>query len=379
MAETWSGVLARLGTPTGDGRTLAPGSITSRELPLPLMWQRQTSDGHGGAVVVGRIESIDYQPDMVTGRGTLLEGVEAIEARTLIEQGVVGPSVDLDDLDYVMAEDESIIVTQGRIAGATLVPIPAFADVSIQMTEEPEDGLEVTEDVPSAGEPALVASAAPLPPLSWFTNPGLEGPTPLTVTDDGRVYGHVATWGVCHVGLPGCVTAPQSNTDYAYFMVGAERTAEGVDVPVGKLTVGGGHAHPEAGYQAAAAHYDDAGTAVASVFAGEDAHGIWVAGRVVPGATDEQVDALRRSPLSGDWRRIGGNLELVAAHAVNVPGFPVPRARVKFSGDRQMTLVASLHVEEQHEVAQEETEQPTRSTALAAKARWAWSRKGREA
>ncbi len=49
----------------------------------------------------------------------------------------------------------------------------------------------------------------------------------------------------------------------------------------------------------------------------------WVAGSVVAGVADEQVAELRRSPLSGDWRRVDGNLELVAALAVNSPGFPI--------------------------------------------------------
>jgi hypothetical protein len=212
---------------------------------------------------------------------------------------------------------------------------------------------------------SLAASAAQRPPLDWFKNPGLSGPTALTVTDEGRVFGHVAAWGVCHVGMPGCVTAPTSQTDYAYFMTGSERTAEGVDVPVGKLTVGGGHATPEAGYQAAAAHYDDVATAVASVFAGEDDHGIWVAGWVIPGTSDEAIAALTRSPLSGDWRRIGGNLELIAAHAVNTPGFPIPRARVRFSGDVQVSLVAAAVIEPKTEEA------PSEDGTLRARAEWA--------
>lgn len=64
---------------------------------------------------------------------------------------------------------------------------------------------------------------------------------------------------------------------------------------------------------------------MADVAIGEDEHGIWVAGAVRPGAAPEQVHALRGSPLSGDWRWIDGEYELVAALAVNTPGFPIPR------------------------------------------------------
>ena len=34
------------------------------------------------------------------------------------------------------------------------------------------------------------------PPAAWFADPSLSLPTPITVTDDGRIYGHAAQWGV---------------------------------------------------------------------------------------------------------------------------------------------------------------------------------------
>jgi len=379
MAEQWTAVLARMGTPTGDGRILTPGGITNRDLPLPLMWQRRTEDGHGGAVIVGRIEEMSFTDDRVIATGTLLDVPEAAEARTLIESGVIGPSVDLDDLNYVMDDEERIIVTDARIAGATLVPIPAFADVSIAMAAE--GTMSLATDVPEL----IIASAVELPPLEFFQNPHLEGPTPLTIGENGRVFGHIATWGTCHVGLPGCVTPPTSPSDYAYFLTGAEQTKDGVTVPVGKLTIGGGHAAPNDGFVAAAEHYDNVGTAVASVFAGEDEHGIWVSGYVVPGTTHESVSALARSPISGDWRRIGGNLELIAAHAVNVPGFPVPRAKVRFANDVQESLVGQFApLREQPKPVQPKSTGPSpadlakmaqRKQADAARAKLTWALK----
>ncbi|NMO00818.1 hypothetical protein HH308_06275 [Gordonia sp. TBRC 11910] len=161
-----------------------------------------------------------------------------------------------------------------------------------------------------------------------FADPGLDQPTKLTITDDGRVFGHLATWGTCHTGIRDvCITAPSSPTNYSYFHQGRVLTDSG-EVEVGKITLGTGHA-PTAGvgYRAALAHYDHSGSAVAVIRAGEDAYGIWVAGHMLPSATDEQVDTLRRCPLSGDWRQVNrGPLELVAALAVNVPGFPIPNA-----------------------------------------------------
>ena len=60
-----------------------------------------------------------------------------------------------------------------------------------------------------------------------------------------------------------------------------------------------------------------------------------------PGISAEQLHALRAGTPSGDWRRIGGNLELVGALIVNVPGFPIPRPELAASAGRELALVAA--------------------------------------
>ena len=351
MARTWSAVLARLGVPTGDGRILAEGGITSRDLPLPLLWQNQTSDGHGGAMVVGRIETITFANGMVTASGSMLDSAPQAALESM-EAGVIGPSVDLDDIEYVMDANENIVITQGRVAGATLVAIPAFADVGITLDPLPVEPVATEPEwTYSLSQFGLTASAAltaqeTLPPLDWFKQPLLNELTPLTVTEDGRVFGHIAGWSTCHVGLPGCVTPPMSSTGYAYFHVAEQRTQEG-SIPVGTLTVGGGHADAQAGFRAAAEHYDNVGAAVARVVAYDDDHGIVVAGWVLPEADETRKAQFMSSPVSGDWRSIGGSLEMIAVCAVNSPGFPVPRARVAFSNGAQRTLVGTFGVQAQ--------------------------------
>ena len=193
-------------------------------------------------------------------------------------------------------------------------------------------------------ESALIAASALAsrgrPPSSFFVDPKLNGATPLTVLDDGRVFGHLATWGTCHTGFPGeCVQPPSSATGYAYFRTGSVRTSDGVDVAVGRITLDTTHAGRRLGANDTSAHYEHTGAAVADVAAGEDEHGIWVAGTIRPGVTDEQIRTLQASPLSGDWRRVGGNLELIAALAVNSPGFPIPRVLV--AGGSVQTLQSS--------------------------------------
>lgn len=403
MARTWTAVLARLGVPTGDGRVLSEGGITSRDLPLPLMWQPQTGDGHSGAVVVGRIETIDFANGMVTATGSFLDVRGSREAESLVDAGVTGPSVDLfddldvqeaiklvdagvlgpdvtnnmDDVEYVMDEQNRVVVISGRIAAATLVPIPAFADVSITGDPEPIEQIAY-ELVASASRElatfaaSIMARPATLPAAEWFEDPKLSGLTPLTVTEDGRVFGHMAGWGTCHVGLPGCVTPPFSQTEYAYFHVGSQRTAEGAELPVGTLTVGGGHADAQLGFRAAAEHYDSVGAAVARVRAGEDEYGIWVAGWMIPEADPVRRDQFMSSPVSGDWRSIGGSLEMIAVCAVNTPGFPVPRARVAFSAGAQRTLVGTFGVTPVKGAAPEAETIADDSDAV-----WAWANRRR--
>lgn len=204
-------------------------------------------------------------------------------------------------------------------------------------------GGQVT-DYPLGGG-AVVASAAPsLPPASWFEDPGLDGPTPVTVTPEGRVYGHLACWGTCHIGFQGrCVTPPRSRSNYAYFLVHSTRAVDAdgnvVTVPVGYGTIGTGHADLRAGATAAAEHYDNSGTAAFELACGEDEHGIWVAGRLMPGLDEMTEHRARGTVFSGDWRTIRGGLELVASLGVNVPGFPVPRARV--ASGQPLAMVAA--------------------------------------
>lgn len=208
--------------------------------------------------------------------------------------------------------------------------------------------LAAAAGTPAEGEtmrPALSLVAAVdlyKPPAEWFEDPHLSGPSPIVVTEEGRIFGHLATWGTCHIGISGvCTEAPQSVSDYAYFRTGYVLADNGEMIPTGNLTMDTGHADINARARVAMAHYDDTGTVTANVAAGEDEYGIWVAGAIPPGLPPEKVFAMRASVLSGDWRDIGGNLELVAALHVNVQGFPIPRTAIAASGGHQTALVAA--------------------------------------
>lgn len=354
MTRRWHAVIARLGTPTGDGRILAEGGITNRDLPMPLSWQEKSAPGHEGSIVVGRIETVRYGDGVITATGSMLtEFPQYFQVLEQIEAGVTGPSLDLaDDVQYAVNDAGRVVITSGAFGGVTLVPIEAFSDVSITLEPLPaaptEDTPQYAQYLEYASELATFAASArstvadPIrPPADWFAAPDVDRLTPLTVSDTGRVFGHIAGWDTCHVGLPGCVTPPSSASGYASFHTGEQRTAEGGSIAVGTLVTGPRHAAPELTFRAAAQHYDDVGAAVAKVVAGEDEHGIWVAGWLLPGADPAKVETFMSSAVSGDWRRIGGNLELIAVCSVNVPGFPVLRSKVALARGVQNSLIAS--------------------------------------
>ena len=358
------------GKESGDGRIFNEGSITFRDLPLPLLWQIKTGQGHDGSVVVGQIFSMEHTKEGVSNAyGVFDSGKMGQEAERLVRHGFIrGVSADMDqfeadeeEIDASEAGDEDtkkigggrISITKARVMAVTIVPKPAFQECFIQIIDEPAEAQEeevvpdgtYVEGVDELDASALmacgmVAGAIPVePPKSWFDKPSLQGPTPLTITDEGQVFGHIAAWHVDHIGMSFGTKPPRSRSNYAYFHTGSLRTSEGNFVPVGQLTLAGGHAGLEASAEEAVRHYDDTASAFADVHAGEDAFGIWVAGALRPGTTPEQVRAARASAPSGDWRPIKGRLELVAVCQVNVPGFPIARARV--SSGQVMALVAA--------------------------------------
>lgn len=180
------------------------------------------------------------------------------------------------------------------------------------------------------------------PPAVWFADPKLSLPTPITVTDDGRIYGHAAQWGSCHIGQEGVCVQPPHEEEHPYYRTGEVACEDGARVAVGQITVGTGHAPLHLGASPAAEHYDNTGAAVADVAVGNDAHGIWVAGAIRPGADPLKVYELQAAgQVSGDWRRIGGALRLVGLLAVNVPGFPVPKMRARVASGQPQALVAA--------------------------------------
>ncbi|WP_166905927.1 hypothetical protein [Mycobacterium sp. DL440] len=359
-AETYltftDALFAVIGTPTDDRRMLATDiDLTFRDTPLPLQWCEKSKGGHDDSVTIGVIESLSYADGEVRASGYLLNNEHATKAFDLMSHGVANPSVDLGGEfemfetydDGTVVTDENFdpsrpiyrTITKAKVMATTIVAIPAFGETRISLNADRE-----------ARDRALVAAAAENfqshvktydPAL--FENPQLTRATAPTMNaETGRIYGHLAEWG--HTIRGGSEVTPRNRNGYLNFHTSQVMLDDGKQLSVGRLTVQGGHASTAPGVTVATAraHYDNVCTAFGLVRVGEDAHGIWFSGVPAPGVDPETFQMGMTAPLSGDWRDCpGAGLDMIGAHAVNSPGFPIYSAVTGPDG-RDVALVASL-------------------------------------
>lgn len=180
---------------SGDGRSFKDGSITVRELPIPLMWQFQLDDGHKGAVIVGRIDFIEEtERGLGNARGVFDSGPWGQEAERLVRADMLrGVSGDYSDFSArvtpaereaadgddplnkngegdgsVALKDDKINVTASKLVAATLVSKPAFEGCYIRLADEPVDGEPSSDPVDDIDPDSLeypdgvIEAAAPI-------------------------------------------------------------------------------------------------------------------------------------------------------------------------------------------------------------------------
>jgi hypothetical protein len=308
---------------TLEGIDFRPPQGARAEAERGLAWRQEHGRG-GTAVGVARAR------DIANGRNLSPETVIRMTSYFARHE------VDKDAEGWSSGEDG--YPSAGRIAWALWGGDPGrtWAEkVRRQMDSRRERGSIVASGHPI--EPPIV------PPASWYADPMLDGPTPMTVDDTGRIFGHLATWETCHRGYAdSCVRPPRTASAYSHFLTGEILCDDGSRVPVGQITIDTSHAPLYAQGQKAAAHYDDTGTVVADITCGEDRWGIWMAGSLRSDISPEKIRALMASDVSGDWRRIGSGLELIAVLAVNVPGFPKSRVSIRETEGLVAALVANL-------------------------------------
>lgn len=367
LPEWWTSVEGiAFSEPTGDGRDFSACTWLSRDPEvslLPLMLQTETEIGHYGAELAGFIEDLTglgYRgtPD-ASGRFYATDC--GVQARNMLQGGrVFGVSVDPGPATEATFEcteydPEEGYCTDGvyqfstyEVIGLTATPFPGFARAAMRLMTPDEQTMAAGEE---AAEPmvrmAVAAAGGPVrPSREWFETPepelgddrlipqeGGALAMPFTIGDDGRFMGHLTYWGQCHVGFAStCVSAPESQAAYAHFHVGDLVTEEGDHLAVGTLFAGTDHADISWGAAAAVDHYAHTGFGWGDARVTNGVFGAWACGALRPGVTDTQLRVLRASTMSGDWRRIGGNLEMVAALSVNSGGFPLVREVIAASG-----------------------------------------------
>ena len=381
-------------TDDGSGRMAGDVRLTTRELPRPL-WTifnsthsaEPTEGPYTGDVTEMAIRQNargEYRADVTVVFFDDEEGRLAAQSAT---GGLRGISMDPGGVFPTLnAAGEPVVDEDGnpsfeyRIGAITQVGIPAFEDAQFtSVTVLSDDDLEPDEsgrarfvkdtdgkfylaaepvEVLRVREPAqtvpdepqmlensdineLVASAGNTYTAAGLRHPEPPVPMPITTFDDGTFAGHLAVWGVCHTGFKDrCVTAPSSASGYDYFHQSRIQTDEGL-IRVGKFTVGTGHAR-KGNPRQTAAHYDNTGTTAAYGVATDTAIGIWVSGHLNVNASDAQHADFIESPQSGDWRKINGDMELIASLGVNAPGFPIPDAEMWLSSKgEQVGLTAA--------------------------------------
>lgn len=336
------GTIALEGIETGDGRFIENGALTWDELPVPIVFDRAEMD-HSGATI-GTINEIERREDgVIWARGALSEtedpetGLLVLRAAELFNEGAVGVSVSLDDIKDNTPEDpeaewpEVVKVLSARIRSVAVVDEAAFIHAKVALAaairpektdpnffRDPGFGNGATKHDDGGGDDRLVWQEPEHP-----DEVGQFG-CPLTVTEDGQVYGHAALWYRCHVGYSGtCVRPPREPAAYKGFLTG-DRTGTGI--PTGPLVFRTGHAKLHLAADSASAHYDNTGAAPADVTIGADAYGIWCAGQLRLDTSQADIEVLRASALSGDWRPVAGRHRLIGVLAVNGPGFRIARA-----------------------------------------------------
>lgn len=190
MATRFRALAAPIDVSTGDRRRFTD-ALTVAPTPLPLRWPREDVGGHDGAVTIGRIDKVSMSDNEVWVEGTIFDDIDrermprlaedVATAMTLVREGVLGLSVDLDDFDAIpvqigsnepvdmdILEDPEVelelLITKGRIRAATLVDIPAYVETNhtFELFEDP-DAEVISEDDDEISIVASITGDSKLP------------------------------------------------------------------------------------------------------------------------------------------------------------------------------------------------------------------------
>jgi hypothetical protein len=392
----WTGILTIEGEPTGDGRLIEKGALVWDEGPWPLKFDLAESDHT--AAVIGTINRVWRDGANIRGEGTIHDDSDNEDIRAwakraveLLEAGNGGVSVEMDEQEVELRVDKAtweqwqesmedmlegeapeaeepevkdgrvtvekwrfddwLEVTVGaRFRAAAIVDVPAFADAEIMAAV-----ISIAASVePNAfANPKFGANGDTDARLVWQTpqRPEEVGGwgCPLTITDDGRVFGHASLHFRCHGAYEQCLTPQMLGSSMSQWLIG---DATGTGIPTGPIIADTTHGVTADGKIKSHDHLANTGLAVADVAAGTDAFGVWVAGRVRPGISEAALAALKGSALSLEWHRVGNKLQIVGALAVNSPGYLIQRKGIAASFTTGAECCQGPTLEEQVETLQ---------------------------
>lgn len=369
----------------GDGEDTFIGNIDLAWIEDGMLWAEGSfdlggEDGAEAARLVGerRLFTMSIDPDEVSAEQWLFDA-EGNKAADDVMSHAINTGEVPEGYDVVL------VFTDWRLSSVALVSIPAYDEARIEpvfdyvrpnydppvevegagylevsealfdaareaglivVAEVLEDGRIRYDLAPARVEPAEAIVASAELGGQVFSAKAFErkatGPTPLTVDEDGSVYGHVRLYGTCYQYGGGqgdggyCVEPPLSACNYEKFHVHGAKLDDGRIVAVGALTYGEGHVS-RGGLMASQDHYNNVSTVAAKVVATEDEWGVWIAGQVTADHADRAYDILL-SPMSGHWEPDadnGGHLEMLAAHIVVTPGYAVRGGRILASFDSE--------------------------------------------
>jgi hypothetical protein len=121
------GVFAVIDEETGDGRLLAPDSVTLPNPPLPLLATEALSGGHQASRIVGRIDRVWIEDNEVRGEGIIDPGplaeLEDPVAQIIIdilakleEEEIIYGGADFDDV-LIDGDSGVMLITRARFRG----------------------------------------------------------------------------------------------------------------------------------------------------------------------------------------------------------------------------------------------------------------------
>lgn len=382
--EMWHAVAHTEGESTGS-RIWTPGALSWREPPFALHDAVQSS-AHGSQIAtvqVGNVTRVERIGNEVHMWGNVdLGSPQGLDFGRRLQEGFarwvsMGPDETHIEYDLVwkpgtsMQSEEDLdqqVFKRYKIAELTSVstpaqhsaqiePLPALTDalvwrgvvspdlsaIPVTMAAEALTRPDPMEEMahmpyrkPITASGSWTLTLPNLPPPEWFEEPPpelCEPGGPITVTDEGRIYGYIAPADIAHRTYARNgerkTLASIGKIDFSRWL--KETIVEGgARVLAGPITMECMHA-PTQGYGTLDRRnqaYEDTCSIIGRANAALNRGGMWLAGATMPGITAEQITKLMASDMSLDvqphpeWR---GWQEFVACLVVPVGGLPKSR------------------------------------------------------